>query len=314
MKISKEFKVGFVFIAAVAIFIWGFNLLKGTDVFSSKRFLYAVYDRVDGLENDNKVLINGLNIGKVSRLDFIPGTSEILVELYIQNDVKIPKNSTAMIKSTDLLGSKAIEITLGDSPTYTENYDTLNSKMEQSLMSQVNEQVEPLKRKALALISSVDSIMTDIQSVFNDTTKTSLKKTIIEFKEILTNTRRATANVDSILSREKDRVHTILASVDSISSNFASNSENINTIFTNFAALSDSLAQADIPKTMRDARSAIDNLNAITAKINSGDGTIGQLMTNDSLYLELQHTTSSLNKLLKDINENPKKYVKFSLF
>ncbi len=314
MKISREFKVGFVFIAAVAIFIWGFNLLKGTDILSSKRFLYAVYDRVDGLEKDNKVLVNGLNIGKVSRMDFIPGKSEILVELYIQNDVDIPENSIAMIKGTDLLGTKAIEIIFADSPEFVDNYDTLTAQLEQSLMSQVNEQVEPLKRKALALISSIDSTMSDIQSVFDESTRDNLTNTIENIKNTLDNAENATSRIDNILTDGQPRIQTILVNLESISNNLEENNENITTILTNFSALSDSLGSANIPQTIRSANRAMLKLGAIAEKINNGEGTLGQLLTNDSLYIELENTTSALKILLEDIEKNPKKYVKFSLF
>jgi len=314
LKISKEFKVGFVFIAAIAIFVWGFNLLKGTNILSNKRFLYAVYTQVDGLEKDNKVMVNGLNIGKVSRLDFIPQSSKIIVELYIQNDVDIPKNSKAIIYGADLLGTKAIEIRFGDSKAYIQNYDTLISEMEQSLMAQVNEQVEPLKRKILALFTSIDSTMTDIQSIFNEDTRSNLANTIEKIRKTLTNTENATSRIDKILSDEQPRIASIMANLESILENLDDNSENINRIIYNFTSLSDSLAATEIPQTMREAQAAIANLNLITTKINSGEGTLGKLMNNDSLYIQLENSSSSLNLLLEDIRLNPKKYVKFSLF
>lgn len=314
MKISKEFKVGFVFIAAIAIFVWGFNLLKGTNILSNKRYLYAVYDRVDGLEKDNKVLINGLNIGKVSRLAFIPESSKIIVELYIQNEVDIPDNSVANIYGADLLGTKAIEIKFGNSTNYVQNYDTLTSAIEQSLMDQVNDQVEPLKRKALALINSIDSTMTDIQAIFNEDTRSNLTNTIASIKNTLSNTESATSKIDLMLSDEQPRIRSIIQNLNAITANLDQNGDNINRIINNFAALSDSMAASDIPQTMRAANKALANLRSITDKINRGEGSLGQLMTNDSLYIQLENSTSSLNLLLEDIRLNPKKYVKFSLF
>lgn len=314
MKISREFKVGITFVAAIAIFIWGFNLLKGTDLFSGKRYLYAVYDRVDGLEKDNKVLINGLNIGKVNRLDFIPESSQILIELFIQSDIEIPTNSVARIYGTDLLGTKAIEIVLGNSKNFSTNYDTLSSAIEQSLMAQMGEQVEPLKKKAMALINSVDSVMTVIQSMFDESTRTSLSTTLESISNTISNTESVTSTLDDILINEKSRINAVMVNLESISKNLEQNNENINTIFSNFAILSDSLAAAEIPQTMRDASKAIASLQKISEKINKGEGTIGQLFNNDSLYLELQKSSVSLNLLLEDIRLNPKKYVKLSLF
>ncbi len=314
MKISKEFKVGFVFVLAVAIFVWGFNLLKGTSIFTGKRYLYAVYERVDGLEKDNKVLVNGLNIGKVNTLSFIPETSKIIVELYIQNEVDIPQNSVAIIYGTDLLGTKAIEIQFGDSETYLQSYDTLRSELEQSLMSQVNEQVEPLKRKALALITSIDSTITDIQSMFNEEARNSLTHTIEQIKGTLSNTESATKRIDNMLKTEQPRITSLMTNLESITANLDQNSDNINRILSNFASMSDSLTTVEIPQTMRDAREAIANLNAILLKMNSNEGTLGKLMSNDSLYIQLENSASSLNLLLEDIRLNPKKYVKFSVF
>ena len=314
MKISREFKIGFAFVAAIAIFYWGLNFLKGTDLLSQKRFLYAVYDKIDGLEKANKVMINGLKIGQVNSLDFSPGSSNIVAQLYINSDIEIPKNSIARIYSTNLLGGKAVEIILGDDIEPINSGDTLIAQMERSMMDQVNEQVEPLKRKAVALISSVDSVMSVIQAVFNEKTRVSLANAIDNIRNTLGNLESASSSIDNILASETNRVNSIMANLDSITGNLKTNNENINTILSNFAMLSDSLVEADIPQTIKDANVAINNLKAISEKINSGQGTIGQLFTNDSLYFHLEESTSNLNKLLEDLRLNPKRYVKFSLF
>lgn len=314
MKISREIKVGLVFLASVAIFVWGFNFLKGTSMFSGSRLLYAVYDKVDGLDKANKVKVNGLNIGQVKDLDFLEGSSKIVAEFYIKSDIKIPANSVARIYATDLLGSKAVEIILGDSKKYLQSGDTLRSEMESSLKDQLSEQVEPLKKKALVLINSVDSVMMVIQSIFNENTRSSLASSLENIRNTLGNLENASSNIDTILISGKARVQNIMANAESISRNLKENNENINTILTNFAALSDSLAEADIPQTLRDASTAVNNLKVISDKINRGEGTLGQLITNDSLYLELNNSMNSLNLFLEDIRLNPKKYVKLSLF
>lgn len=314
MKISREFKIGFIFVAAVAVFFWGLNFLKGTDILSKKRLLYAVYDKVDGLEKANKVMINGLNIGQVNNLSFYPGSSKIIAELYIKRNIEIPKNSVARIHGTDLLGSKAVEIVLGNGTDMALTGDTLMAQMESSLRDQVNEQVEPLKKKAVALINSVDSVMSVIQSIFNESTRVNLANSIENIHLTLSNLESATHNIDNMVATEKNRISSIIINLDSISYNLEANNQNINTILSNFANLSDSLVEADIPQTVRDAGEAINNLKDLSDKINSGQGTLGQLFTNDSLYIQLEQATSNLNKLLEDIRLNPKKYVKISVF
>ncbi len=314
MKFTREFKVGLIFLAAIALFIWGFNFLKGTNLFSKTRYFYAVYDKVDGLEKSNKVLVNGLRIGQVQDMDFIEGSPKIIVEMYIKSDIEIPDNSVAKIFATDLLGSKAVEIVMGDSPVYLVDGDTLISSLESSLKDQLTEEVEPLKRKAIVLINSIDSVMAVIQSIFNENTRQNLASTIENIRNTLRNAESVSANIDTILNNEKNRVGAILANLESISRNLDGNNEKINNILTNFETLSDSLASSDLSKTVREAGVAINNLKEISDKINRGEGTIGQLFTNDSLYYNLEKSTSSLDKLLEDIRLNPKRYVKLSLF
>ena len=314
MKVSKELKVGVIFLIAVGLLIWGINLLKGFNIFEKQRYLYAVYHRVDGLQRDNQVLVNGLSIGKISSLKLNPDNATIVAELMIQNEVDIPANSIARIYGTDLLGSKAIELKLGDSPRMAQSGDTLTSEIEQSLLDQVSDQMQPLQKKAISLINSIDSVITVVQSIFNEDMRNNLSASITNIRNTLSNVESASGNLDTILMNEKYRINKILINVESITENLKDNNENINAVMANFAALSDSLAQSEIPQTLRDARNAIARIDAITQRLNSGEGTVGQLLTNDSLYIELENSTSSLNKLLEDIRQNPKRYVKFSLF
>jgi phospholipid/cholesterol/gamma-HCH transport system substrate-binding protein len=314
VKISKEFKVGFLFLLAVGLFIWGFNFLKGTDFFKQSRILYAVYNQVEGLEPANKVKISGLNIGHVNRLGFIPGTSQIIAELYIKSDIPIPDNSVARLYSTDLLGGKAIEIILGDSEQYTSSGDTLTSDLEQTLREQVNDQVEPLRRKAIALINSVDSLLMSVQSIVVETKQLKISESFDNIKKAIYNLENATSTLDTILDKEKTRINNIMTNLESITHNLEKNNTNINNIFENISSISDSLAVAEIPQTIREAKEAMINLKEISDKINRGEGTIGQLMTNDSLYFQMEKSTESLNKLLEDLRLNPKRYVRFSLF
>lgn len=314
MKFSRELKIGILFIAAIAVLVWGFNFLKGTDLFNKRCLLYAVYPNVDGLQKANKVLVNGLQIGQVHNMYFAKGSSKIIVEVYVDEKIQIPKNSIAKIYGTDLLGSKAVEIILGDSFEFAQSGDTLLAIIESSLKDQVNEQVQPLKRKAIALMKSVDSVMTVIQSVFNKDTRDNLASTIENISNTLRNLESASSNIDTIVATEKSRISAVLSHLESITANLESNNENINIILSNFANISDSLAKADIPKTIRNANNAITNLKTISDGIIRGEGTIGKLFTNDSLYFQLEKSASNLNKLLEDIRVNPKRYVKFSLF
>lgn len=313
-KVPIEYKVGFLFLLAVGLFIWGFNFLKGTDIFGQKRIFYAVYSQVEGLEPANKVKVSGLNIGQVKSLEFIPGTSRIIAELYIRSEIPIPKNSRARIYSTDLLGGKAIEIVLGDSKEPALPGDTLTSEMEQSIRDQVNEQVEPVRKKALALINTVDSLLMNIQSVFSQDNQDNLSTSFENIRYTILSIKSATSTVDSILYNEKSRINSTMRNIEMISHNLKENNQQITNILRNVSTMSDSLVAAEIPQTIREAQQAMINLKEISDKLNRGEGTMGQLLQNDTLYFNLQQSTESLNRLLEDMRLNPKRYVKFSVF
>ena len=209
---------------------------------------------------------------------------------------------------------KAIELRLGSSPEIIAPGDTLLTGIEASLMDEVNAQVQPIKMKAENLLASIDSLVVAFRTVFNENARDNLKESFNSIKNTFYNLESTTSNLDSLVITERSNISSILQNVDSLTYTLSNNREEIATIITNFKTLSDSLAKTDIPATLGKADVAIAQLNSILTKINEGQGTVGMLVHNDSLYIELDRSAAELNLLLKDIRENPKRYVKFSLF
>ena len=300
---------------AIAFFIWGFNFLKGRDIFNKETVFYAKYHEISGLTVSNPVLINGLKTGLVNRIYFDPDLSgDIIVEFLISNDFPIPKNTVARIFSSDLMGSKAVEFKLGDSPDFAQSGDTLMTAMEASLMQEVNAQVQPIKMKAENLLSSIDSLVVAIQAVLNDNARENLKTSFSGLKNTIQNLENTTGNIDTLINSESRRISRILQNIDSLSLTLKNNRESFAAIINNFEKISDSLVVADIPQTLKKANSSLNHLDSILLAIDRGEGTIGMLMHNDTLYIEMTKSAEELNKLLEDIRLNPKRYVKFSLF
>jgi phospholipid/cholesterol/gamma-HCH transport system substrate-binding protein len=315
ITLSKEIKVGILFVVALSVLIWGVMYLKGLEFFTHKKVVYAVYQRVNGLSKDNPVSINGLQVGQVRDLYFSKSDhGKIIVELYLTNDYPIPKNSVARIFSSDLMGSKEVEIILGDSKTCVGEGDTIRSLTEGTLGEEVNQQLAPLKKKAENLISSIDTVATIFQQVLNKDTRDNLVEAIGHVKEALQNLAHTTYNIDTLIETQRTHLASIIVNVESISSNLRQNNEKINNILTNFSSLSDSLARARVPSTIKQVNVALLDLNTILDKINKGQGTLGLLINDNRLYEEVQKAARDLNLLLEDIKANPKKYVKVSVF
>lgn len=315
MKYKREIGIGLVFIVALALFIWGFSYLKGFNLFKEQRVLYAVYQRVSGLTKANPVSINGLKVGQVSDIYFNPDFSgEIVVEITIETEIPIPKNSVALIYSSDLMGSKAINLQLSNDSLFVNNGDTLNTKVEASLKEAVNQQIQPLKAKAEELIMSIDTVVTVIKQIFNEQARENLTSSLASIEKTFANLESASYNLDEMIAAEKVRLAEIMFNLESITTTIRENEDNIENILTNFSSISDSLAKAEIPQTFANINKVVGDVAGIIEKINNGEGSIGMLINDEGLYRDLQKSAEQLHLLMEDIRVNPKRYVRFSLF
>jgi len=313
MKISKEIKTGVLVIASIALFIYGFNFLKGKDLFSKRRIFYAIYPEVAGLVEANPVQMNGFKVGRVNEIQLYDTTGKIIVTFAISdNKLRIPKSSVAKIISSDLLGAKAVQFISSNEKEYAKDGDTLIGIVEASLQESVNATVKPLKDKAEKLIASIDSIMIVVQAVLDKTTRENLSQSFDNIKHALETFDRAAMRLDTLIASERYKISNIFSKVESISTNLANNNDKISDAIKNFSAISDTLAKANLTKTIENANSALSSVSAVMEKINKGEGTAGMLVHDDKLYKNLTAASGSLDSLLKDMNEHPKRY--FSVF
>lgn len=314
-KIRTEVKAGIIVLITIGALIWGFYFLKGKDIFKNEDLYHAVYKRVDGLSESSLVLINGLKIGLVRKVDFISETDRnIIVTFAVPRDYKIQKNSVAEIFSLDLMGSKGIRINITSDSLFYKPGDTLISLIERDLKEQVSAQVLPLKSKAEDLLKSMDSVMVVIQYIFNESTRDNLSKTFASIKKTIENLEHSSVALDTLMQNEKGKLSRIFSNVESITHNLKANNDQLTNVINNFSNISDSLAKSNIKSTIYNANQALTDANLILNKIKSGEGTIGMLLNNDSLYNNLERSSLNLDKLLKDIRENPKRYLHFSVF
>lgn len=315
MKISREVKIALVFVITLALFIWGFNFLSGKDVFSRQRTFYAIYDQVNGLNDANPVVVNGFKVGQVQNISFLPdGSGRILVEFLItNNDIKIPKNSTARLYSSDIMGSRAIEIKLGKGTVFAQEGDTLATEMASTLGEEVSVQMLPIKQKFEAVMLSIDSVLVIIQAVFNESTRQNLSLSFESIKMTIRNLEHVTYNIDTLVTTQRYKLASIIGNVESISANIKNNNDKITNIITNFSNLSDTLAKAKVASTINNANNVLKEFNEIIGKVNRGEGSLGMLINNETLYKNLESSSVQLNQLIEDIKLNPQRYLHFSV-
>lgn len=315
MKLTKEIKIGAIVIFAVAAFIWGVNFLKSRDIFLQEKTCFAYYKKVDGLVTSNPVYLSGIKIGYVKNVEFVSNnSSEVKVTLVFNNKINIPKNSIAKIYSADLMGSRAIQIIMGDSKELLAENDVLKSEIEADLKEEIKRQVVPLKLKAEELMSSFDSVLIAIKLVFNENTRKNLTYSFENIKISLDNIKHMTYNVDTLVTNQRNRLSQIIVNFESISHNIRNNNDKISNIISNFSTLSDTLARSNISQTINTTNKALADVASIMNKINKGEGSLGMLINNDSLYNNLQSSAKNLDLLLIDLKKNPERYVNISVF
>jgi phospholipid/cholesterol/gamma-HCH transport system substrate-binding protein len=242
------------------------------------------------------------------------GSGKVLVTLVLDDEVNVPKNSIARVVSSDLLGSKAIQLVLGTGTDYAESGDTLVASQEDNLKQAVNKTIAPLQKKAEGLISSIDSVMVVVQQVFNESARQNLAKSFENIKDAIASLETTSYRLDTLVNSEKAKISSILSKINHLAGTLDENSGKLANVINNFSNISDSLAQSNLKQAINNADVALSQASSIMTKINKGEGSLGLLVNNDSLYRKLDKSSEDLDKLLKDLRINPERYVHISVF
>tara|TARA_B100001057_G_scaffold444900_1_gene482199 strand:+ start:131 stop:1066 length:936 start_codon:yes stop_codon:yes gene_type:complete len=300
LKISNEIKTGFLAVFSIALFIFGYSYLKSNDIFVGDRSFYAVYSDVEGVVNGTPVTINGFPVGSIQKISFTKNNN-LLVKFRIENDIKFSKNSLAQIYETGLIGGKALAIIPAyDNDSHAIDNDTLNSAIAPGLTDLVNKKITNLQVKIESMVVSADSVLNNINKVFDDSTKNNLKASVANFNQTITDLKATSSLI-------KDIVETNQSGIDA-------SLNNIKSFTRDFSEISAELNDAEIGKTFTNFKTSSENLTQILNEINNGNGTMGQIIKNDSLFQNLNNASESIDLLLEDIRLNPYRYIHFSIF
>lgn len=300
MKISKEIKTALLVIGSLALLIWGYNFLKGKDLFSSNRTFYVNYDNVEGLNQASTVTINGMIVGKVNNI-FMNNEGTITVELSVNSPIEIPASTVAEIYSPGMLGGKQVALIVDFSDGNLANSgDFLNSGVKIGLLDGLSGKADPIMVKLDSVLYNVNQLVVGLNNTLDDSLKASLQNSLAELNHTLKNTTQITTGFNRIVADNEQKIGTIV-------SDFSETSGNLK-------QMSEELAQADLKATLDKFEETADNLSNMMAKIESGEGNLGKLINDDELYNNLEGTSKELNQLIEDIKLNPKRYLNISVF
>lgn len=296
MSISKEFKVGALAIVAGVVLYFGFNFLKGNDLFNDTNQYYVIYQKVDGLTVSNPITVNGFPVGRVKALKLLQDQANaVLVTLEIKEDIIIGDSTTAMI-SKDLLGSLSVVLSFGNNSKVYQNGDTIRAFSSPSLMSVIEAKVTPIAEK-------LDTTLARFNNIINEDMRVKLYGTV-------SNLEKMSGQLNTMLKANDANIQGMTTNLNQLTANLVETEKQLKPILTKFSALADSLNDMELKETVANANKVMSQLNTITTKLNSTDGTMGKFINDPTFYNNLNKTMMDLDTILVHFQDNPRYYLK----
>lgn len=301
MKMSNEAKVGITVLIAAIVAVIGFRFMSDIPIVGQPMVISADFERTDGLSGGSLVYIRGVRIGSVRNLA-LNSEGRVTVTMRIDSDIPIPDNSVARLTSLGLVEGKSIVIETGNSPQFLSNGGHLAGLYDESVMEVLGQRGEELGDDVSNAVAELNQFLRQLNETLNDDTRLTLD-------QALQNTMRATDTIASILSGKQQEIDLAIEAGSRML-------VQMDTLVTDNRPRVDSLMVSleegikDLETIREEIEAATGTLNEILAKINEGEGTLGRLLNDPSMYENIDSLTVELNALIRGINENPGRYLR----
>lgn len=300
---SKELKIGVFAISILAVSFFLINYLRGQDIFNREIELSSRYSNVEGLVPSAPVFIKGYKAGKVSEVVYDSAAEEFEVVCSIKKEFRIPEDSKMTIYSVDIMGGKGVRIDLGTSQTSVSDGDAIAPAYEAGLMDAIAGSVEPLIAKLSGTLDSLGQTVSRVNAILSDDNRISISATLQHLERTLA----GMENLADAVSGKSDDLESLISNLTAFSGKFESIAAKADTAMTGVNAIVDSITESDIEAVLTSFQTLLEN-------INDPDGTVGKLFVDDSIYDSVDSLLNDIDSLVNKIQENPKKYLKISVF
>ncbi len=294
MKFTKEIKIALVSILGIVVLFFGMQFLKGLSLFSNDNSYYVAFTDATGLSESAPVYANGYRVGVVKALDYdYSPQGRITAVVGLNKQMHLPRGSHAELAS-DLLGNIKVNLVLSDDPiNMLAAGDTIQGCQETGLMTKVGEIMPVL----MNIAPKLDSIMSSLNMLLADPALHNTLHNVEGMTDNLNATSRELRTLSASLNREMPVMMT-----------------KANGVLDNTEQLTGNLAQIDVVGLTAKVNQTLANVEQMTQKLNSTEGTLGLLMRDRQLYDNLTATAASADSLMTDLKAHPKRYVHFSIF
>ena len=300
---SRELKIGLFALIVVVVLYFVVQFLKGNDLFRGTNTYYALYPNVEGLAPTSPVSVLGLTAGTVDRIDFDQENQQMIIKIRLKKKFMLPEGTTAEIYSADILGGKAVQLVLGNSTAWHAPGDTLASSVQPDLITLLTEELVSLKNDISTLTSNLNLTVTRINDILDEENSNNIKNGLARLNTSLIHINRLTET----LGNNASRIDGILAGADTLAGELNLAVKDLSGTLANFDAISEELKGAELGETVEELHKLLKNLS-------NPEGTLGQIGSNPALYHSLTDILSRADSLIRLISENPKKYLRITVF
>lgn len=303
MKANKELKIGIFAVVVLVVSFFLINYLRGEDIFNKEIELVSRYDKVEGLVASAPVYIKGYKAGKVSEVTYDPQTEDFKVVCSVSKDFRIPSDSRMTIYSVDIMGGKGIKIDLGTSPEPAADGADLTPCFEAGLIDGLANGVGPLLDKVSNTLDSLGVTVSSVNRLLSENNQARIRSTIAH----LDNTMQNVSTLSDSVEGKSEELEAFIDDLAGLADKFGRIAEKADTAMTDVTGLVASLNESDI-------QSIVTSFKVLLENINDPDGTVGKLLVDNSVYESVDELLNDVDQLVRKIQENPKKYIRISVF
>lgn len=307
-RISNEVKIGAIALVTILIFIWLFTYMKGSELFTKTDTYHVIYSEIGGLQESSPVEINGYQAGVVQKIKFLnDGSGRLSVSISVDKDFDLPRGTKAQITTATLIAGMKIVLNFGDGPGIYQNGDTIPGVIAVSILDKVGNELLPLKGNITEMIVTLDSLILQLHMLFSPEFNADIHGTIA-------NARKITADLGEVTGSEKEALKNAIGNLSQFTDMLAANTGELDSTLKNLSSISDTIAASDLGSSLASLKRSLNSADSLLKNLSDGNGSAGKLMTDDSLYTNLNSSMRNLDLLLQDLKEHPKRYVHLSVF
>lgn len=300
---NKELKLGIFVVTVLVVSFFVINYLRGEDIFNKEMEFTSRYENVEGLVSSAPVFIKGYKAGKVTDVTYDTDNGNFQVICSVSKDFRIPEDSKMTIYAVDIMGGKGVRIDLGTSDRFAEDGAYLEPSYEAGLLDGLAVSIGPLLSKVSATLDSLNVTVSGVNAILSDENQSRIGNTLAHLEKTMQNVN----NISDILDGKSDELNDFISNLSALSDKLGSIAAKADTTMTGVSSIVSSVSESDI-------RGVVSSFKELLENINDPDGTIGKLLVDKSVYDSVDSLLSDVDSLVKKIEENPKKYIKISIF